>query len=82
VRTNIDIDDDLMASAMAATGATTKKAAVEEGLRLAVRLREQSKIRELFGKVQWEGDLAAMREGRIPDSEHSSKGAASNEARS
>jgi Arc/MetJ family transcription regulator len=65
MRTNIEIDDKLMKQAMKATGATTKKAAVEASLRLAVRLKEQAKIRELFGKVQWEGDLDAMREGRF-----------------
>jgi Arc/MetJ family transcription regulator len=67
MRTNIDIDDTLMKQAMKATGATTKKGAVEEALRLAVRLRKQGEIRKLFGKVKWEGDLAAMREGRFLD---------------
>jgi Arc/MetJ family transcription regulator len=36
-RTNIDIDDELMAAAMEATGQKTKKAAVEVALRSAVR---------------------------------------------
>jgi Arc/MetJ family transcription regulator len=65
MRTNIDIDDKLMKQAMKATGASTKKAAVEASLRLMVQLKEQAKIRDLFGKVQWEGDLDAMREGRF-----------------
>jgi Arc/MetJ family transcription regulator len=65
MRTNIDIDDELMAKAMEATNTTTKKAAVEASLQLAVKLKAQAKIRELFGKVQWEGDLDAMREGRF-----------------
>jgi Arc/MetJ family transcription regulator len=65
MRTNIDIDDDLMAKAMSATGATTKKAAVERGLQLLVRLKAQEGIKKLRGKVHWEGDLAAMREGRF-----------------
>lgn len=65
MRTNIDIDDKLMKQAMKATGATTKRAAVEASLRLAVQLKKQAKIRDLFGKVQWEGDLDAMREGRF-----------------
>ena len=65
MRTNIDIDDELMREAMAATNTTTKKAAVEACMRLAVKLKGQAKIRELFGKVQWEGDLDAMREGRF-----------------
>ncbi len=65
MRTNIDIDDKLMKQAMKASGATTKKAAVESALRQMVQLKKQAKIRELFGKVRWEGDLDAMREGRF-----------------
>jgi Arc/MetJ family transcription regulator len=65
MRTNIDIDDKLMRQAMKATGATTKKGAVEAALRQVVQLKKQAKIRELFGKVKWEGDLDAMREGRF-----------------
>ena len=57
MRTNIEIDDELMSQAMERSGALTKKAAVEEALRLLVRIRAQESIRELFGKVQWEGDL-------------------------
>jgi Arc/MetJ family transcription regulator len=65
MRTNIDIDDGLMEQAMEATGASTKKAAVEACMRQTIQLKKQAKIRELFGKVQWEGDLDAMREGRF-----------------
>ena len=64
MRTNIDIDDDLMARAQKVTGLATKKAAVEEGLRLLVRLKEQEEVLKLAGKVHWQGDLAASREGR------------------
>lgn len=69
MRTNIDIDDELMQQAMRATGAPTKKAAVETALRQAIHLKEQARIRDLFGKVRWEGDLDAMREGRFVDRE-------------
>jgi len=69
MRTNIDIDDKLMKQAMKATGAATKKAAVEACMRQTIQLKEQARIRELFGKVQWEGDLDAMREGRFLDRE-------------
>jgi Arc/MetJ family transcription regulator len=55
MRTNIDIDDNLMRQAMRATGATTKRAAVEAALRLTVQLKDQSGIRDLFGKVVWRG---------------------------
>lgn len=65
MRTNIDIDDKLMRQAMKATGAATKKATVEACMLLAVRLKAQEGIKSLRGKVKWEGDLAAMREGRF-----------------
>ena len=65
MRTNIDIDDDLMAKAMAASNATTKKAVVEQGLQLLVRLKAQEGIKKLRGRVKWEGDLPALREGRF-----------------
>ena len=55
MRTNIDIDDKLMKQAMKATGAATKKAAVEASMRLAVRLKQQEGIRKLRGKVVWRG---------------------------
>jgi Arc/MetJ family transcription regulator len=67
MRTNIDIDDKLMKAAMKATGAATKKAAVEAALHKVVQLKKQERILQLFGKVQWEGDLDAMRESRFPE---------------
>jgi Arc/MetJ family transcription regulator len=67
MRTNIDIDEDLLKEAMAATETTTKKGAVEASLREVVQLRRQGRIRKVFGIGGWEGDLAAMREGRLPE---------------
>lgn len=67
MRTNLDIDDQLMRKAMAASGKSTKKATVEEALRLVVQLKKQERIRHLFGKVQWEGDLNEMRRSRFAD---------------
>ena len=64
MRTNIEIDDKLMKDAMKATGATTKREAVELGLKTLVRLRAQEKARSLKGKLTWEGDLNAMRTAR------------------
>jgi len=64
MRTNIDIDDELLAKAMAATGLTTKKATVEEALRRLVRQRERADALADLRGLGWEGDLAAMREGR------------------
>ena len=67
MRTNIEIDDKLLRQAMKVTGSRTKKAAVEAAMRLTVRMKQQERIRKLFGKIQWEGDLAAMRESRFLD---------------
>ena len=65
MRTNIEIDDKLLSQAMAASGCSTKRAAVEEGLRLLLRVREQAKaLRELKG-LGWEGDLDEMRRDRV-----------------
>jgi Arc/MetJ family transcription regulator len=63
MRTNIEIDDELLKEAMAATGQTTKRATVEEALRRAVRLHRQKKALEDLKGIGWEGDLDAMREG-------------------
>ncbi len=63
-RTNIVIDDKLMAEALKYSGKTTKRAVVEEALHLLVRLRKQEAFRSLRGKVEWEGDLEAMRATR------------------
>ena len=61
MRTNIVIDDDLMARALRATGLKTKREAVEAGLRALLKLRSQAQIRNARGKLVWEGDLDAMR---------------------
>jgi Arc/MetJ family transcription regulator len=66
MRTNIDIDDQLMSQAMRLSGAQTKKAAVEAGLRLLAQTHAQVSIRKLRGKIRWEGDLARSRMGRVP----------------
>ncbi|PWS37813.1 DUF2191 domain-containing protein [Falsiroseomonas bella] len=61
MRTNIDIDDRLMAEVLKETGLPSKRAAVEEGLRLLLQVRRQRRIRELFGTVDWQGDLDESR---------------------
>ena len=64
MRTSIEIDHDLMAQALKVGGFKTKKAAVEEGLRLLVRTKAQGRIRGLRGKLRWEGSLEEMRRDR------------------
>jgi Arc/MetJ family transcription regulator len=60
-RTNIVIDDKLMRDTLRATGLKTKREAVDQALRTLLRLHEQAGIRELRGKLEWHGDLKAMR---------------------
>ncbi len=61
MRTNIVIDDRLIADAMKASGSRTKREAVELGLRTLLRLSRQGAIRKFRGKLDWRGDLDAMR---------------------
>lgn len=61
MRTNIVIDDRLMEEALRLTGLKTKKEAVELGLRTLLRLSKQEQIRRFRGKLNWQGDLDAMR---------------------
>lgn len=64
MRTNIVINDQLMSSALHASGLRTKREAVEQGLKLLVRQHQQQAIRELRGKLHWEGNLDELRAGR------------------
>lgn len=61
MRTNIEIDDQLMKDVLRLMGVKTKREAVELGLRQLLRLRQQEEIRRFRGKLAWEGDLNAMR---------------------
>ena len=61
MRTNIEIDDKLMKDTLRVTGLKTKREAVEFGLRTVLRLRQQEQLRQLRGKLDWQGDLNAMR---------------------
>ncbi len=70
MRTNIEIDDELMKQALASTGSKTKKEVVETALRLLVQTRGQASLRSLKGILKddgWEGDLHEMRLSRFPD---------------
>ena len=61
MRTNVVIDDALMAAALKASGLKTKRQAIEEGLRLLVKTRKQARVRRLRGKLAWDGSLDDMR---------------------
>ncbi|TWS97048.1 type II toxin-antitoxin system VapB family antitoxin [Reyranella sp. CPCC 100927] len=64
MRTNIEIDDSLMAEAQKVSGQATKKQTVEQALRLMIRLRRQQEVDASFGKYRWRGNLAQSRKGR------------------
>ena len=61
MRTNVVIDDELMESALKASGMKTKKDAIEEGLKLLVRMKYQERIKDFRGKLTWTGNLDEMR---------------------
>ena len=65
MRTNIVIDDTLMAEAMRLTRIKTKRAVVDMALRTLIRIERQRAVLDLEGRIAWEGDLNQMREARI-----------------
>jgi Arc/MetJ family transcription regulator len=67
MRTNIEIDDALMQEAMEAAGTSTKKATVEAGLRMLIATGAQGGMRQLRGRVKWEGNLDVSRRGRTAE---------------
>ncbi len=67
MRTNIEIDDQLMRQAMRSCGGRTKRATVEAALRLLIQTKSQARMRRLRGKVDWQGDLEASRLGRVSE---------------
>lgn len=71
--TNIESDDELLASAMKASGLATKRATVEEDLRLLVRLRSRAEAFEELRGMGWEGNWGEIREGRFFD-DHDPRG--------
>jgi len=64
MRTNIEIDDKSMKDTLRATGSRTKREAVELGLRTLLKLTQQNEIRRFRGRLDWQGDLDAMRTDR------------------
>lgn len=67
MRTNIDLDEELIDRAKALSGLQTKRAVVSEALRFYVLTKQQEEIRSFRGKLKWEGDLDESREGRGGD---------------
>jgi Arc/MetJ family transcription regulator len=69
MRTNIMLDDALIERARQLTGIKTKREVIHEALRTLIQLREQAQLRNLRGKLLWEGDLDKLRQQRIGDSD-------------
>jgi Arc/MetJ family transcription regulator len=65
MRTNIVLDDKLVERAQKLTGIKTKREVVQEALRTLILLREQAEIRNLRGKMKWEGNLSEQRQSRF-----------------
>lgn len=61
MRTNVVIDDELMEEALLLSGFRTKKAAIEAGLKLLIKLSRQEQVRNFRGKMKWSGNLDKMR---------------------
>ncbi len=67
MRTNVDIDDTLMADAMTALGTHGKKETIEVALAKAIRDWKLRKVRDLWGAAEWEGDLMEWRRDKDVD---------------
>ena len=63
-RTNVVLDDHLIAMCKKQTGIRTIRALIEHALRELLRHKRQRKVLELKGTVRWEGDLDTWRKGR------------------
>ncbi len=74
MRVEVVLDDDLLQKAQELTGIRTVEGVITEALKLLVRVREQREILKLRGKVDWEGNLDEMRQGRFLDAEASPDG--------
>lgn len=66
MRTNIEIDDELLAEAQRVAGTATKRATVHYALEELVRRKQRRSVLELKGTVEWEGDLDESRSSRVP----------------
>ena len=65
-KTSIELDEKLVAEAMKLTGKKTKKELVDHALTELVRRLKRKALLDLEGKVEWRGDLDAVRDNRRP----------------
>jgi Arc/MetJ family transcription regulator len=71
MRTKVEVDAELVAKAQRLSCLGTKRAVIEAALQMLVRVKQQEQILGLAGKVHWERDLDASREGRGPSRQRS-----------
>ena len=57
MKTNIIIDEQLIADALKVTGLKTKKEVIEMGLKTLIDFKKQEQIKQFKGNLKWEGDL-------------------------
>ncbi|GAB3560328.1 type II toxin-antitoxin system VapB family antitoxin [Spirosoma fluminis] len=67
MRTNIDINDQLLQKALKISHLKTKKAVVELTLKQYINRQARHNLVSLFGKVDWDGDLEQIRTDSIPN---------------
>ena len=65
MRTNVVLDDRLVAEAMRLTGLQTKRGVIDHALKELIRRQQQRRLLELRGRVKWDGNLNKMRRGRF-----------------
>jgi len=76
MRTNVVLDETLVEKAKTLTGIKTTRGVIAEALRLLIQLREQGEMRDLRGRLRWEGDLAVLRESRTAEYDVTAEGVA------
>ena len=60
--TNLSIDPELLDKALEVSGEKTKKAAVTQALVEFIAKREQSRVKELFGQLEWDAEFDYKKE--------------------
>ncbi len=61
MRTNIDLDEDLLKEFKSLSKSKTKREAVNKALEEGIRMYKRRELMKMEGKIVWEGDLAEMR---------------------
>ncbi len=64
-RTNIVINEELIRDIRRFSELKTKRDIIEKSLEDQLNYLKRQKLRSLRGKINWEGDLMKMREGRL-----------------